>query len=577
MSAGFSSLPQAGSAGRSGTLGLPQAPARNAGSASGGGPEDGTGIDPTALASATGLDPSLLPSGQAGVGQTGAAQTGAAQPGATDPAQAGAAGQVAPSAVPDLGGMMEKVKWLGPLMAIGGSVLLGMGFKNDVGWQKMMGGGMAASGLLTTIMGFQAAGKNSATKETTKNAEFLISEIQKEAKGVIDKQQATLLQIAQASDARDKELAALKQQLGVDQGNAGQGTVPGQTGQIPGQQQQQPDPNGQTGQVPGQNTPQVPGQNTPQTPGPGGQTPQTGQTPGSTTPAQPQTAPVLQAGTWSPAALIGSAVTLTAAMTAGIPTAEAGRFALQSQLGSTTGYATYDEADAAARSAVQDVMGTERFRWLVVQHEDKYYSYTAMLDGGGSPEMPAANGTVVGWHALKAISQNNTVAWTQTDWSATAGTKTVALEYANGHIVLPTTTASTQVPVGNTPGTQVDNATGGGKTSSIKSQLGKGFSIPTVGTSQGGHLQVQTIVGNVSFSTAADAAVAARQARGAAPNDQWKRWLVVQGSDNRFYAVQGSLVARPVPQLDTGNLPVFIFGKAFGEYFDGTSWRSQAE
>lgn len=320
------------------------------------------------------------------------------QPVQVDPATGQPVQQAPAGQLPDMTGMMSKLKWIGPLMAVGGVAMLAM--HKGKPW---MGVGMGVSGIVSTMMGWNAAGKEKGRVEGAQAVQAI-------AEQVIAQQTAQFQQI----------LAQVQAQKGT---------------------QTAPDPTTQTGipTVPGGlPTPGVPSTPTqPSTPGVPSSpvtptqptTPVAPTQPGTPTqPATPSpTAPALPATQWSASGLIGSGLDLAAGLgSGGQQIADPGRAVLTQVLGDAAGYATFDEADQVARSGIStSVFNTKTYRWIVLEHGGRYFAFQAQIDDSGmgatAPLMPAQNGNLAAWHALKMLPVGSGFQWMQYDWSQTGG------------------------------------------------------------------------------------------------------------------------------------------------------------
>ena len=140
-------------------------------------------------------------------------------------------------------------------------------------------------------------------------------------------------------------------------------------------------------------------------------------------------------GSWSPEAIAGSGVDLdAAALQNGVTIAEGGRFALSQAIGNPGGYATAAEADQVAAGAVRPVFEHANYRWIVVEHQARYYAYAANLyspliftpSAHVNPAAPPclmqrSQGAVVAWHALRFTDGLTVPQYVRYDWSAAAG------------------------------------------------------------------------------------------------------------------------------------------------------------
>lgn len=545
------------------------------------------------MAPATAAGPAA---GQGGAGPlpalTGSAAQGPAATGGagTDPAAAGQQAAVPGAFAP--AAMLKHGAWLGPLATIGGGTMAVRGFQAGAvataagaaakGGGLLRWGGIAAAlaGIGLTAIGFKSRGVEAGTKATEQQALVAMQQLQVQY-------QQTMEGLAQQAST---EITTLKQQLAQQQAGAGQTAMAGQ-GAATG--------NG-VGVGPGLDTTVVPGTQAGST----GSTAPAGPTgPGAATGTQGTT----PAGPWSAQQLLGTTVDLTGgASAAGTPIADAGTFRIEGVAGDANGYATLDEANAAARSSMStELMGSRFLRWMVVEHGGRYYGVVAKQAAEGSQPnpLPAQSGTVVAWSAMNHVSENGVNGFQAYTWSQAAGAQSMPVEYGTTNVfanavtgggpVGPGTAGAAPSGTGAAPGT-VDAAiaavTGGGPVAAKgphaafdpATQVGRSFSINASTTDEGdlvrgGALQVQRFVETSAggFGTAEEAAVAARQARSAAGGgDQWTRWLTLQGSDGRFYVYQGSIVKRPTAELEAA--PVHVFGTGVAQFFDGTtsSWRA---
>lgn len=555
----------------------------------------------TAAAPAAGQGAGLLPDLTGGAAQAGTAPgagagTGVATGGAgTDPAAAGQQA-AAPTALAPAG-LLKHGAWLGPLATIGGGAMALKGFQAGAvataanaatkGGGLLRWGGIAAAlgGIGLTALGFKARGVEAGTKATEQQALAAMQQLQVQY-------QQTMEGLSQQASA---EIGTLKQQLAQAQAGAGQG-APGQGSTTESGQGVGVGPGLDTTVVPGSQAGAGAGSTAPVGPGAGSGT-QATQAAQGTTPAGP----------WSAQQLLGTTVDLTAgASAAGTPIAEAGTFRIEGVAGDANGYATLDEANAAARSTMStELMGSRFLRWMVVEHGGRFYGVVAKQAGEGSQPNPLQpqQGNVVAWSAMNHVSENGVNGFQAYSWSQATGAQSIPVPYGTTNVfesavtgggpVGPGATGAAPSGTGAAPGT-IDAAiaavTGGGPVTpggqraafDPASQVGRSFSINASTTAEGdlvrgGALQVQRFVETSAggFGTAEEAAVAARQAREAAGGgDQWTRWLTLQGNDGRFYVYQGSIVKRPTAELEAA--PVHVFGAGVAQFFDGTSssWRA---
>lgn len=538
-------------------------------------------------AAAGGALPSLT--GGAAPAGTGTATTDAT--GAT-----AAAGGAAPGQVPNPSDMLSKVRWLGPLAAIGGAGLAIWGFTKGKNWAKMLGIGTGMSGLMTTGLGFKAQGTKVGTEQGV---------LAGRQQGITELSAQVQQQLIPKMEELSTENQQLKQALQQAQ-TAGSGAGAG------------------TG-TPGAGTP---GAGTDPGAGTGGSAsggdPAAGTDPAGA-PASSGPAQAIPAAQWNPAAIVGQAVSLNVAQTAaGAVVAEAGNYVLTQPLGSGQGYASLAEADAAARGAMNtDTSGVKNFRWVVIEHAGTFHPFLAGKDANGSPTLPAENGSVAAWHALRAIDDGSLkVQWMSYDW-AKDGTNRIGVFTPGGGAAASTNpgaaggggvggSASTAGGAA-TPQTQATDAglsaagvTGGGpvatttpattSTAAVSSSsnevgyagaraiVGSGFTLnaATAGGAQvaGGHLQLQKLAETsvAGFATPAEAADAARLQRKAEfyPNS-FQRWVTIKLDDNRFYVYKASIVSKEVPAMPASSQALHVFGNGFAQYYNGTSWVAQSD
>jgi hypothetical protein len=326
---------------------------------------------------------------------------------------------------------------------------------------------------------------------------------------------------------------------------------------------------------------------------------------------------------------VGQAVTLGAAqMPGGEAVADQGSFAITQQLGSPTGYATQAEADAAAQSGLStNISGTMNYRWLVIQHGSQFYAYQAQLDQGGTPQMPAQNGTVVGWHALRAIETGGLdVQWEAYDWSQQAGSNfrkfanadgtqdptsgasgpTGAGTSTAGGVSTGGTAGGTPAPTTGTPTTTSTSSPGAGTSSSYNAStattgaptgtaapqasspapalIGHTFAVNAAsysgGSAAGGQIQLSSVLDSSvnGFDTPGEAADAARLARtGAGGANPWERWVTMKLSDNRYYVFDATVVSAATQDVGSSASPMHIFGNGFAEFYNGSAWAAQPD
>jgi hypothetical protein len=514
-----------------------------------------------------------------------------------------------PAAMLDPAALMGKFKWLGPAMVVGGAALgafalikwgsqggklAGMlaqkeaqaagegiaavakaGEFNKLPMIKLlMAGSMVASGLYTTMTGFEGAGKEAGKEEGVRALQqALAPEMQK---------------IETSYDATMQENEQLKQLIAQYQA---QGQVPGAGTTTPGTGQQI---------APGSGGTTTPGTGGATTPGPDGTTAGSG----TQTTATPR-----PAGQWSSAGLLGKAVSLgQATAPTGFPVAEQGSYAIGSTLGDPAGYATVDEASTVAQASMStELQGTKLYRWVVIEHDGRYYAVQAAKDDTGTAgQLAAADGTIAAWHALR-FDETGAGAWTAYHWSKTAGSSFTPFVTTGGggNAAAQASSAgsaggTTADPVSNATSNAIGAATGtpaagaqpavsggGAATASVSqpagfdpaSLVGTGFAVSDAAidgtTVAGGFLQLRKLVvlseGGLS-SPAAAGDVARRYRESNLEPNGWQRWVTVKANDGRYYVYEGTIVNAATAALPATAAPMHLFGHGFAEYFDGRSW-----
>ncbi|MCW2922925.1 MAG: hypothetical protein JWM98_329, partial [Thermoleophilia bacterium] len=440
-----------------------------------------------------------LPSLTGGAAGQGAGQAGSALPNAgaaTDPTAAGATGgagtPAAAGALPggmDITKLASSARWMGPLMAVGGAGLAIKGFqsaavskaileaggtvaKSGGGWMKWAGVGAALSGLALTGIGFKAKGVE--VGGAAKEAEAVAAIQQLNAQYESTMQNLTTEASTQITTLQ-QQLAAAKQGGGAtpgatDPSATGQGTTPGAT----------PTPGAQ---APGA---QTPSSNTlPATQNADGTTTEHGQivdgaTPGvgiglntTSVPTDPTAATgATTGGAWSPTALKGLTKQLEAGTSPGGTTiADAGNYKIEGLAGDPNGYASVDEANAAARATMStELMGSKFLRWMVVEHGGRFYGAIGkQLAAGEQPKLltPEA-GNVVAWSAMNHVSENGAAGWQAYSWTQAGGAKTISVPYGTANVFggagATGTGSGTATGTGTTTGTGTGTTAGGGGT-----------------------------------------------------------------------------------------------------------------
>jgi hypothetical protein len=137
---------------------------------------------------------------------------------------------------------------------------------------------------------------------------------------------------------------------------------------------------------------------------------------------------------WSPANILTTGVDLDdARLPNGEPVAEAGIAELIEPIGNPAGYGTAAEADQVAAGSVSDIFGHSKYRWIVIQHQGRFYAFNAVRYEPAfvgedevvvNPEPPpcrilSSQGVVVAWHALRFISSTGQLV--RYDWSQGSG------------------------------------------------------------------------------------------------------------------------------------------------------------
>lgn len=489
-------------------------------------------------ASSNGVLPSLTTSGQsAAADQTpgssqaaGTAQAGASTGAAFDPTK-----------------MLAQGRWMGPLATMGGGLAAFKGVQSGSSWLKIGGIGAALGGLALTAMGFKAKGVEAGTKATEQQAVIAMQQLQQQY-------EATMQNL---SSQATTQITSLQQQLQQAQGGSqtsanSQGSSTSGTG---------------LGVGPGLDTTVVPGSQQ-----------SSGQT-GDVSTVSPTSGQGIQA-------IVGTSVDLaTGASTLGTQIAKAGSFKIEQIAGDTNGYATLDEANAAARQSMStELMGSSFLRWMVIESGGRFYGAIGkqIAEGQQAAAMPSTAGKVVAWSAMNHVSENGVDGWKAYSWTQNGGGQSIDVPYATSNIfgnvsgggdrvdtALPRTTGTVASNSGFDPSTQV----------------GLSFSINAATTSEGniargGALQVQRFldVSAGGFDSAEQAASAARAARAqSGQGDQWSRWITLQGADGRYYLYEGSIVSRATKELQAA--PVHVFGAGFAEYFDGSAsaWKAVSD
>jgi hypothetical protein len=256
-----------------------------------------------------------------------------------------------------------------------------------------------------------------------------------------------------------------------------------------------------------------------------------------------------------------------------------------------------EEADAAAKSGMStQVMGTKVHRWSVIEHAGRYYAFDAQQDlANTAPKLPAANGTLSAWHALRFVDNGSgDSTWVSYDFARGAGTFNAFADTgapaAAGTGASAATTSATPVAGAPAPAPGASSpVAGGGPTAAAPtaapaslgaSLVGQGFQVNDASydgrKAAGGWVQLQRLVpgSEVGYATAEDAASAARLARVAVQPGEWDRWVTVRGADGRFYAFEGQIVSRSTGELSAGASPAHVFGSGFAEYYDGAGWQA---
>lgn len=489
-------------------------------------------------------------------------QTAATQ--ATQGASAVQAGSLNPA---QLTGSLGKMRWLGPIMAIGGAALalyalskgrvapvggLAEGMKAPINKFMLYGGvGTALSGLMTTAVGFKAFGMS-----------------QGHAAGIQTGRQQGIQEL---SAAVEQQMVPTLEQLSRENQQLKQALQAGGAGNVqPGQSQ-----TGQVGGIDGSAT--TAGTTTTDPTGSGATTQQTSQT----------AAQVIPAAQWSPAAIIGQSITLgEARVSSGASVADAGTYVLTQSIGSSQGYTSLAEADSAARRAMTtELDGVKNYRWVVIEHGGAFHAFIAHKDQEGAPALPAANGNVAAWHALRAIEDGSlNVQWMTYDWSRD-GANSVGV-FQPGSAAASTGGGG---PVGGTSAPADATVTTAASSvpraaTAARSLIGYGFQVNDADVNgarvRGGSLQLQQLVDTsvAGFDTPLEAADAARLQRQVdVSGNPWKRWVSVQLDDGKFYVYAASIVNQRVPDLAAGAAPLNIFGTNVAEYFDGQAWQAQSD
>ncbi|MBC7462196.1 MAG: hypothetical protein H7287_12615, partial [Thermoleophilia bacterium] len=338
----------------------------------------------------------------AGAAGPAAAASGPAAAATGTTGAAAAAANVSPLAAL---GLDKLPSWLGPLTTVagGGAAIYGFSKAASVaaqaagkGYGLLKFGGIAAAlaGIGITYMASKAAGAKAKEAEIAPQIAAYNTQIT----------QAFTDQKSQYENA----IAQLQQQ--VQAGGTGQAGT------------------GQTGATNADGTP-APGAGTGT--GTTGGTGQTGATTGTSqvpsgviidSPAKAVPTGTLAAGAWSPSALVGSSINLTQGNGAdpANPIAKAGSFVVTTGIGDVNGYATVNEANAAAKVAMStETTGVPYLRFGVIEHGGKFYGVLAKAPDGVTQGRPldAATGTVAAWNALNFVASGNSGSWQVYSWN----------------------------------------------------------------------------------------------------------------------------------------------------------------
>lgn len=591
-------------------------------------------------------------------GQVAGASTG----GAAGTAAAGATATGAPGGpiAPPSNFLLNTMKWGGTAAAAGGVALSIRGFMRGAaaaaageagkGVGLMKWGGLAAAlgGGLMAGIGFSQSGaiKGAAAKEQEdlkfaqqydQQAQAAIAKLNAEHDQELAKLQAQAQQGAGGAAAQGSGAVGDPAAGGVDpqtgQPIAGQGGMTKEQVEAAAQQSGVTDTNGdgkitaEDAMAGGTRQPIV---DLPAGVGPAPQNPAAGTAAGGQVGATGVGASQGTAAAWSPNSLAGHTVQLAAgANTEGTTIAEPGTYTIAQAVGSGEGYATLDEANAAVRATMDtETSGVRFLRWLVVEHDGKFYGAIAKKDdtGGQAKPLGAGDGTVAAWNSIDHVVNGAAGGWQAYGWSAQRGSESHLVGYGakpySGAGAAPQQAVPTGAPAGATPAgsgtTPGSTVTGGGPVAGAQPQapgaaptgaqaqpaitttaggparpfeptavLGRTFPINASTTAEGdivrgGSLQIQGFVDTSvgGFGTAEEAAVAARQARSTAAGSAtpWTRWVSLKGDDGRFYVYQASIVKRETAPLE-GAAPMHVFGTGFASYYDGgtSSWKSLRE
>lgn len=294
---------------------------------------------------------------------------------------------------------------------------------------------------------------------------------------------------------------------------------------------------------------------------------------------------------WTVQSLVGRTVNLGAGTSpSGGTIAEAGTYTIEQLAGDPAGYRSVVEANAAARASMStELMGSRFLRWLVVEHDGRFYGAIAKQSATGqTASLDAATGTVVAWSAMNHIDEQGQPGWMAYEWTQSGGAVATAVPYGTVQ-VFPSVAASTTSTSTAAAAPASAPVTGGGATpgsfdpsSPINSTIAINAAATDSGVAvAGGALQVQSLVPSSTggFATMEEAAAAARSARAATPAaGQWARWITLEGTDGRYYAYQASIVSHATTPLATA-APVHVFAAGAAEYYDGAAaaWKAVAD
>src|SRR5690606_32854925 len=116
--------------------------------------------------------------------------------------------------------------------------------------------------------------------------------------------------------------------------------------------------------------------------------------------------------------------------------------------------ASLEEANAAVRATMDTTtMGTRFLRWMVVEHEGRFYGAIAKAQDKNAQPNPlgADTGSVVAWNSLDHVSDGPSAGWQAYTWTKTGGSETKPVPYGEQPFPGGGVGAGSSAPTG-TPG-----------------------------------------------------------------------------------------------------------------------------